>query len=56
LLYSAAVEEHGEWLARIQRLWVELQATRTDPSKYEAIAARLRREADALRQMPTDPD
>ena len=52
LAYRPAVEEDREWLARIQCLWVELQAARKDPVKYEAIAERLRREADAFRQMP----
>ena len=42
-------------LARIRCLWVELQAARKDPVKYEAIAARLRREADAFRRMPARP-
>ena len=34
----------------IQRLWIELQAARKDPVKYEALAERIRREADAFLQ------
>ena len=49
-----AVEDRHR-LARIQCLWVELQAARKDPVKYEAIAERIRREADAFRQMPFRP-
>jgi hypothetical protein len=38
-------------------LWTELQAARKDPVKYQALAERIRREADAFRQMfrPSDP-
>jgi hypothetical protein len=55
LRHHPAVEEDRQWLARIQCLWVELQAARKDPVKYEAIAERLRREADAFRQRPARP-
>jgi hypothetical protein len=37
-------------LALIQRLWCELQAARKDLAKYEAIAERIRREADVFLQ------
>ncbi len=50
-----AVEEDRHRLARIQCLWVELQAARKDPVKYEAVAERIRREADAFRRMPARP-
>ncbi len=42
-------------LARIQCLWVELQAARKDPVRYEAIAERIRREADSFRKTPVRP-
>nr|AHN97841.1 hypothetical protein [uncultured bacterium lac121] len=41
----------------IQRLWTELQAARKDPVKYQALAERIRREADAFLEtlQPHDP-
>jgi hypothetical protein len=38
-------------LATIQRLWDELKAVRHDPEKYYALIERIRREADAFREM-----
>ena len=39
---------HDARLTLIQSLWNDLQAARKDAVKYEAIAHRLRREADAF--------
>lgn len=47
---SPAVNNAHEHLARIQRLWIELQAARKDPVKYNALVERIRREADAFLQ------
>ena len=47
---SPAVDDAHQCLARIQRLWIELQAARKDPVKYQALAERIRREADAFLQ------
>jgi len=47
---TPAVDSAHQHLARIQRLWIELQAARKDPVKYEALAERIRREADAFLQ------
>jgi hypothetical protein len=38
-------------LATIQRLWDELKAVRHDPEKYYALIVRIRREAEAFRDM-----
>ena len=37
-------------LILIQRLWTELQASRKDPVKYEALVDRIRREAEGFLQ------
>ena len=55
LAHSPAAGEDRHRLARIQCLWVELQAARKDPVKYEAIAERIRREADTFRKLPIRP-
>jgi hypothetical protein len=47
---SPAVDDGGQCLTRLQRLWTELQAARKDPEKYKALVERIRREADAFRQ------
>jgi hypothetical protein len=54
---SPARDNGHQRLARVQRLWDALRAARRDLAKYEAIAERLRREADVFRQMsdPRDP-
>jgi hypothetical protein len=44
-------EEARQRLATIQRLWDELKAVRHDPEKYYALIERIRREADAFREM-----
>ena len=44
-------EEARQRLATIQRLWDELKAERHDPEKYYALIERIRREADAFREM-----
>jgi hypothetical protein len=51
----AVIDDGHQRLALIQHLWDELQAARKDRAKYEAIAERIRREADAFRQMPAQP-
>jgi hypothetical protein len=43
------VDDDGQCLTRIQRLWTELQAARKDPVKYKALAECIRREADVFR-------
>ena len=53
---SPAVSDSGQCLTQIQRLWAELQASRKDPVKYEALVERIRREADAFRQRPGPDD
>ena len=50
---DSPVSDHDErqQLELIQRLWNELQASRKNPVKYEALVLPLRREADAFRQI-----
>jgi len=55
LAHSPAAGEDRHRLARIQCLWVELQAARKDPVRYEAIAERIRREADSFRKTRVRP-
>jgi hypothetical protein len=50
LANSPALDDGRQRLTLIQRLWIELQASRKDPVKYEALAERIRREADAFLQ------
>jgi hypothetical protein len=52
---NPAVADERQRLARLTGLWIELQAARKDPAKYEAIAARFRQEADAYHQMWSPP-
>jgi hypothetical protein len=49
LANSPALDDRQR-LTLIQRLWIELQASRKDRVKYEALAERIRREADAFLQ------
>ena len=46
---SPALDDARRRLALIQSLWDDLQAARNDAAKYEALAQRLRQEADAFR-------
>ena len=45
-----ASDDGRQRLILIQRLWTELQASRKDPVKYEALVDRIRREADGFLQ------
>ena len=45
---GASDSDERHHLARIQCLWVGLQAARKDPAKYDAITERLRRESGCL--------
>ena len=45
---SPAPDDGHQRLELIHRLWRELQAARTDPTKYKALAEYLRKEADVF--------
>jgi hypothetical protein len=47
---SPVPANNNQRLALIQRLWLELKAARKDPTKYNALMDRIRRETDAFRQ------
>jgi hypothetical protein len=44
------VTDSDKALARLSRLWNELQAARKNPVKYKALEKLIRREADTLRR------
>ena len=50
LVDRSASDDGGDRLTLIQRLWTELQASRKDPVKYQALVDRIRREADGFLQ------
>lgn len=45
---GSAVNDPRAGLERIQRLWIELKATKRDSREYEELSARIRQEAEAF--------